>query len=74
MEFNWAFLMLHDIIVENVILFSREISSIYDKKKKGGGSQILDWTYARGGGHSDAYCVQQWGRGGLKIRKNCVCN
>ena len=26
--------------------------------------------YARGGVHSDAYCVQQGGWGGLKIRKN----
>ena len=28
------------------------------------GSEILDWIYARGGGHySDAYCVQQGGWG-----------
>ena len=30
--------------------------------KQGGGSQILGWMHARGGGgggHSDAYCVQQ---------------
>ena len=41
-----------------------------DGDKKRGGSQILDWMYARGGGggHSDAYCVQQgggWGGGGF---------
>ena len=40
----------------------------YGKKKEGGGSQILGCMYARGGwGHSDAYCVQQGRRGGLKI-------
>ena len=39
-------------------------------------SQIRDWMYARGGGggHSDAYCVQQGGWGGLKIRGKCVRN
>ena len=38
-----------------------------DRGKKRGGSQILGWTYARGGGgHSDAYCVQQGGWGGSK--------
>ena len=43
--------------------------------KKIGGSQILGWMYARGGGgHSDAYSVQQGGRGGLKKGKKCVCN
>ena len=42
------------------------------KKGKKGRSQILDWTYPRGGGggggggHSDAYCVQQGGWGALK--------
>ena len=46
-----------------------------DGKKWGGGSHILGWMYARGGGgHSDAYCVQQGGWGGLKIGKKCVCN
>ena len=42
----------------------------------GGGSQILGWTYAKGvgGGHPDAYCVQQGGWGGIKIRKKYVCN
>ena len=40
------------------------------KKKRGGGSNILDRTYARGGGHSDANCVQQGGWWGLKIGKN----
>ena len=41
----------------------------------GGGSQILGWMYARGGGgHSDAYCVQQGGWGGLKFGKKCVRN
>ena len=41
----------------------------------GGGSQILGWMYARGGGgHSDAYCVQQGGLGGLKFGKKCVRN
>ena len=44
-------------------------------QKGGGGSQILDWMYARGGGgHADAYCVQQGGWGGVKIGKNCVRN
>ena len=45
------------------------------RQEKKRGSQILDWMYARGGGgHSDAYCVQQGGRGGLKFGKKCVCN
>ena len=45
------------------------------EKTGGGGSQILGWMYARGGGrgHSDAYCVQRGG-GGLKFGKQCVCN
>ena len=50
----------------------------YKKKvrKKEEGSQILGCTYARGGGggHSDAYCVQQGGLGVLKIGKKCIRN
>ena len=61
----------HFVFKRNVYLSS----IIRQGEKKGGGSQILDWTYARGGGgHSDAYWVQQGGWGGLKIRKKCVCN
>ena len=47
----------------------------YGEKKEGGVSD--SWLYVRkrgGGGHSDAYCVQQGGRGGLKIGGKCVCN
>ena len=52
----------HFVFKRNVYL-----SSIIRQGKKRGGSQILDWTYARGGGgHSDAYWVQQWGWGGSK--------
>ena len=48
------------------------ISRFEWKKKTGkkGGVQILGWMIARGGGggHSDAYCVQQGvGWGGLKF-------
>ena len=38
-----------------------------------GGSQFPGCMYTRGGGgHSDAYFVQQGGWGGLKIGKKCV--
>ena len=54
MEFNWAVLMLHDIIVEKLVeekyLSFNLLSIIRQVKKEGGGSQILDWTYAKGGG------------------------
>ena len=37
-----------------------------EDRKKREGSQILGWMYARGEGHSDAYCVQQgFGGGGV---------
>ena len=65
MEFNWAFLMLHDIIVENVILFSREISSIYDKKKKGGGLRFLTGRMQEGGGGIQMRTVCNSGGGGV---------
>ena len=39
----------------------------------GGGSQILDRTYARGGGVIQMRTVCNRG-GGLKIGKKCVCN
>ena len=41
---------------------------------KGGVSDFWLYVRKRGGGHSDAYCVQQGGWGGLKIGKKCVCN
>ena len=44
------------------------------KIKEGGGLRLWRDVRKRGGGHSDAYCVQQGGWGGLKIRKKCVCN
>ena len=57
---------------------SKLLSSRFKWKKKTekkGGSQILGCMYARGGGgHSDAYCVQQGGWGGLEIGEKCVCN
>ena len=63
--------MLHDIIVEKMLYCFQEnyLSFIYNKtgKKRGGGSQILDWMYARGGGGSFR-CVlcATWGVGGSK--------
>ena len=46
-----------------------------DGEKRGGVSDSwLDVRKRGGGGVSDAYCVQQGGWGGLKIRKECVCN
>ena len=46
--------MLHDIIVKKLVqekyLSFDLLSIIREVKKKGGGSQILDWTYAKGGG------------------------
>ena len=56
--------------MEKIIIF-REKKKM---EKKGG---VLDSRLdvrKRGGGHSDAYCVQQGGRGGLKIGKKCVRN
>ena len=46
-----------------VLLHGALITCLYPLKKRGGGSHILDWMYARrgGGGHSDAYFVQQGG-------------
>ena len=50
MEFNSTFLMLHEIIVEKLVQ-EKYLSFVYNKTgKKKGGSQILDWTYAKGGG------------------------
>ena len=61
-----------------VRIFAYKCSLYIDRANdiyKVGGSQIFGRMYARGGGgHSDAYCVQQGGWGGLKIGKNCVCN
>ena len=39
----------------------------------GGSDPRLD-VRKKGGGHSDAYCVQQGRWGGLKIGKRCVRN
>ena len=64
----------------SVVSSSKLLSSRFELekkmgKKKGGGLTFFGWTYARGGGgHSDAYCVQQGGWGGLKIGKKCVRN
>ena len=51
------------------------LSQVSILKKKGGVSDSRLDVRKGGGGHSDAYCVQQggWG-GGLKIGKRCVCN
>ena len=66
--------MLHDITSEKDNNYCIENKQKIGKKKRGG-AQILGWTYARGGGgHSDAYCVQQGGWGGLKIGEKCVRN
>ena len=63
----------------NLTLFQkekREFRRFEWKKKRGkkGGSQILGWMHARGGGcHSDVYCVQLGG--GSKNRgKNAYVN
>ena len=62
--------MLHDIIVEKLVQ-EKYLSFVYNKTgiKKGGGSQILDWTYAKGGGGSlrCVLCATR-GLGGTKIR------
>ena len=50
------------------------ISQKGEGKIKGGVSDSWLDVRKRRGGHSDAYCVQQGGWGGLKIRKKCVCN
>ena len=71
--------MLHDIIVEKLVqekYLSFDLLSIIRqvKKKRGGLRFLTGRTQRGGGGHSDAYCVQQGGWGGLKIGKKCVCN
>ena len=73
--------MLLDIIVEKMyFVFKRNIylsSIIRQENKRGGGCQILDWTYARGGGVIQMRTVCNRGGGGgvgLKIGKKCVCN
>ena len=46
-------------------------------KNRGGGLRFLaGCMQVGGGGHPDAYCVQQGGGvgGGLKIGEKCVCN
>ena len=72
-------LLSREMIIRTIPrVFSKLLSSRFEWKKKTGktgGSQILGWMYAGGGGgHSDVYCVQREGWGGLKIRKKCVCN
>ena len=80
MEFNWAFLMLHDIIVEKMLYCFKEnyLSFIYNKTEKRGGLRFLTGC-TQGGGGGAFRCVLcatrgVGGGGGLKIRKKCVCN
>ena len=80
MEFNWTFLILHDIIVEKMYFSFQEkylsfiLSMIRQERKWGVSDSLLDVRKRGGGGPSDAYCVQQGGWGGLKNGKKCVCN
>ena len=68
--------------MEKIILFVKRKKKIVFRfewkkkkgKKKGGVSDSRLDVRKRGGGHSDAYCVQQGWWGGLKFRKTCVCN
>ena len=64
--------MLHITSGKDNIVFKRKKMNLVHLNEKirlekiRGGSQILGWMYARGGGgHSDAYCVQQGGWGGV---------
>ena len=62
--------MLHDIIVEKLVqekYLSFDLLSIIRqvKKKRGGGSHILDWTYANGGGVIKMRTVCNRGGGGV---------
>ena len=67
------FLMLHDITSGKdnnyCVVYKKKI-----KKKRGGVSDSWLYVRKRGRGHSDAYCVQQGGWGGLKNGKKCVRN
>ena len=66
--------------VVKIIVFKREKKNFIDlnekrrREKRGGGLRFLAGRTQEGGGHSDAYCVQQGGWGGLKTGKKCVCN
>ena len=67
--------MLHITSGKDNIVFKRKKMNLVHLNEKIRLEKILGWMYARGGGgHSDAYCVQQGGWGGLKIGKKCVCN
>ena len=80
MQLNWTFSILNDIIrVKDNIVFKIKIKYLIEKrrrgkKKIGGGLRFLAGCTQEGAGHSDAYSVQQGGRGGLKIGGKCVCN
>ena len=62
-------------VKRNKHFFFLDLNGKRRRENKGGGvtDSRLD-VRKRGGGHSDAYCVQQGGGGGLKFREKCVCN
>ena len=59
-----------------VSYFHLSLNEKKNRGKKEGGGVLDSWldVRKRGGGHSNAYSVQQGGRGGPKIGNKCVCN
>ena len=73
--------MINSVIVSGqfpghvVSYFHLDLNEKRRQKKRGGGSQIPDCMYARGGGVIQMRIVcNRGGGGGLKIGKKCVCN